>query len=190
VSRICLLRGQAANSLQLTRAANLLLLAIPLAGCGETIANAPTSPSCEPAKLSSTIVPANIARAANENEEREARKAREARAAREAKLAREAKADRAAGRAKADREAEDAKAAREAPTPVKPVNPAADNPALGLKLLGDTQRNILLQDRLRGLCELVKVDQVSADSWRATCAKGGAFVLKIYSDGYISVTRS
>jgi len=106
VSRICLSPGRAANSLQPTRAANLLLLVIPLAGCGETIANAPMSPSCEPAKLSSTIVPANIAR-----------KAREARAAREAKL------DRAAGQAKAAREAA-----------VKPMNPAGDNdPALGLK---------------------------------------------------------
>ncbi len=52
VSRICLSPGRAANSLQLTRAANLLLLVIPLAGCGETIANAPMSPSCELAKLS------------------------------------------------------------------------------------------------------------------------------------------
>jgi hypothetical protein len=40
------------------------------------------------------------------------------------------------------------------------------------------------------LCEVVKVEQLSADSWRASCAKGDAFVVKVYPDGFMSLTRS
>src|SRR5712691_6454872 len=73
----------------------------------------------------------------------------------------------------------------------KPVEPAETNPpALGVKLLGEELRVVLLQERLRGLCEVVKVEQLSADSWRASCAKGDAFVVKVYPDGFMSVTRS
>jgi hypothetical protein len=74
---------------------------------------------------------------------------------------------------------------------VKPVEAAETNPtALGVKLLGEELRGVLLQERLRGLCEVVKVEQLSADSWRASCAKGDAFVVKVYPDGFMSVTRS
>jgi len=74
---------------------------------------------------------------------------------------------------------------------VKPVEPTETNPpALGVKLLGEELRVVLLQERLRGLCEVVKVEQLSADSWRASCAKGDAFVVKVYPDGFMSVTRS
>jgi hypothetical protein len=59
-----------------------------------------------------------------------------------------------------------------------------------LKLLSEPLRIILLQERLRGLCEVLKAEQVSADSWRATCTKGDAFVVKVYSDGFMTVTRS
>jgi hypothetical protein len=72
---------------------------------------------------------------------------------------------------------------------VKLVTPAVNNDPTVLKLLSEPQRNILLQDRLRGLCELVKAERVSADSWRATCAKGDAFVVKVYPEGSMSVTR-
>jgi hypothetical protein len=74
---------------------------------------------------------------------------------------------------------------------VKLVKPAAINrPALGLELLGEELRVVLLQERLRGLREVVKVEQLSADSCRASCARGGAFVVKVYSNGYMSLTRS
>lgn len=46
------------------------------------------------------------------------------------------------------------------------------------------------QERLRGLCEIVKAEKISADLWRASCAKGDAFIIKIYSDGFMTVTRS
>ncbi|HYS90852.1 MAG TPA: hypothetical protein VEN78_38525 [Bradyrhizobium sp.] len=65
-----------------------------------------------------------------------------------------------------------------------------NRPALGLELLGEDLRVVVLQERLRGLCEVVKAERLSADSWRATCAKGGAFVVKIYPDGFMSMTRS
>jgi len=64
-----------------------------------------------------------------------------------------------------------------------------NRPALGLELLGEDLRVVVLQERLRGLCEVVKAERLSADSWRATCAKGGAFVVKIYPDGFMSMTR-
>jgi hypothetical protein len=95
--------------------------------------------------------------------------------------------------AKATRAPKAARAAKlgRAATPVKPVEPAETNPpALGVKLLGEELRVVLLQERLRGLCEIVKVEQLSADSWRTSCAKGDAFAVKIYPDGFMSVTRS
>jgi hypothetical protein len=71
------------------------------------------------------------------------------------------------------------------------VEPTETNPpALGVKLLGEELRVVLLQERLRGLCEVVKVEQLSADSWRASCAKGDAFVVKVYPDGFMSLTGS
>jgi hypothetical protein len=75
-----------------------------------------------------------------------------------------------------------------AETPVEPV--ATNPPALGVKLLGEELRVVLIQERLRGLCEVEKAEQLSADSWRASCAKGDAFVVKVYPDGFMSVTRS
>jgi hypothetical protein len=62
--------------------------------------------------------------------------------------------------AKATRAPKAARAAKlgRAATPVKPVEPAETNPpALGVKLLGEELRVVLLQERLRGLCEIVKV---------------------------------
>jgi hypothetical protein len=101
-----------------------------------------------------------------------------------------AKAAKATRTPKAARAARAAKLGRAA-TPAKPVEPAETNPpALGVKLLGEELRVVLLQERLRGLCEVVKVEQLSADSWRASCAKGDAFVVKVYPDGFMSVTRS
>jgi len=101
-----------------------------------------------------------------------------------------AKAAKATRTPKAARAARTAKLGRAA-TPAKPVEPAETNPpALGVKLLGEELRVVLLQERLRGLCEVVKVEQLSADSWRASCAKGDAFVVKVYPDGFMSVTRS
>jgi hypothetical protein len=67
---------------------------------------------------------------------------------------------------------------------------ATNNPALGLKLLGEELRMVVFQVRLRGLCEVEKAEQVSADTWRASCADGGAFVIKVYPDGFMTVTRS
>jgi hypothetical protein len=64
-----------------------------------------------------------------------------------------------------------------------------NRPALGLGLLGEDLRVVVLQERLRRLCEVEKTERLSADSWRATCAKGGAFVVKIYPDGFMSLTR-
>jgi hypothetical protein len=74
---------------------------------------------------------------------------------------------------------------------VKTVKAAASNrAALGLKLVGEQLRMVVFQNRLRGLCEVEKAEQVSADAWRASCADGGAFVIKIYPDGFMTVTRS
>jgi hypothetical protein len=50
-------------------------------------------------------------------------------------------------------------------------------------------RNIVFQDRLHGLCELVKAERVRPGKWRASCADGGAFVIKVYRDGFMTVTR-
>jgi hypothetical protein len=65
-----------------------------------------------------------------------------------------------------------------------------NNPALGLKLLGEELRMVLFQNRLRGLCEVEKAEQVNIDAWRASCADGGVFLIKIYPDGFMTVTRS
>jgi hypothetical protein len=65
-----------------------------------------------------------------------------------------------------------------------------NDPALGLKLLAEPQRIAVFQDRLRGLCEVANVEQISSDSWRASCTKGDAFIIKVYSDGFMTVTRS
>jgi len=74
---------------------------------------------------------------------------------------------------------------------VKPVKAAATNrAALGLKLVGEQLRMVVFQERLRGLCEVDKAEQVSADAWRASCTNGGAFVIKVYPDGFMTVTRS
>ena len=67
---------------------------------------------------------------------------------------------------------------------------AANGAALGLKLVGEQLRLILFQNRLRGLCEVEKAEQVSADVWRASCTDGGAIVIKVYPDGFMTVTRS
>ncbi len=147
----------------LTPAAALLLLAVVLAGCQST-ANLPLSPLPEQLKLTSKVAHTKAAKATRTP--KAVRTPKAARAARAAKLGRAA-------------------------TRVKPVEPAETNPpALGVKLLGEELRVVLLQERLRGLCEVVKVEQLSADSWRASCAKGDAFVVKVYPDGFMSVTRS
>ena len=73
---------------------------------------------------------------------------------------------------------------------LKPVEAAETHRApLGVKLLSEPLRNIVFQDRLRGLCELMKAERVSAGKWRASCADGGAFIIKIYRDGFMTVTR-
>jgi len=73
---------------------------------------------------------------------------------------------------------------------VKPVKAAETHRApLGVKLLSEPLRNIVFQDRLRGLCELVKAERVSAGKWRASCTDGGAFIIKVYRDGFMTVTR-
>ena len=74
---------------------------------------------------------------------------------------------------------------------VKTVKADATNrAALGLKLVGEELRMVVFQNRLRGLCEVEKAEQVSADTWRASCTNGGAFVIKVYPDGFMTVTRS
>jgi len=74
---------------------------------------------------------------------------------------------------------------------VKPVGAAETKRApLCVKLLSEPMRNVVFQDRLRGLCEVVKAERVSAGKWRASCTDGGAFVIKIYPDGFMTVTRS
>jgi hypothetical protein len=74
---------------------------------------------------------------------------------------------------------------------VKPAKAATTNrAALGMARMGEPQRTAVFKERLRGLCEIVKAEKISADSWRASCAKGDAFIIKIYSDGFMTVTRS
>jgi hypothetical protein len=78
------------------------------------------------------------------------------------------------------------KAAKRVKTKVAATNRAA----LGLKLVGEELRMVVFQNRLRGLCEVEKAEQMSADTWRASCTNGGAFVIKVYPDGFMTVTRS
>jgi|SRR5262249_27992561 hypothetical protein len=68
--------------------------------------------------------------------------------------------------------------------------PATKRAPLGVKLLSEPMRHVVFQDRLRGLCEVVKSERVSAGKWRTSCADGGAFVIKVYPDGFMTVTRS
>jgi hypothetical protein len=152
-------------------AAALILIGVVLAGC-QTVAGSPRTSLYEPVRQSKWIT--------------QAKAIKEARAAKAAKAARAARARAATARAARARAAR-AKAAQAA-APVRPAE--ANRPALGVKLLGDDLRSVLFQERLRGLCEIVKVYQLSSHSWRATCAKGGAFNIKVYPDGYMSLTRS
>ena len=62
--------------------------------------------------------------------------------------------------------------------------------ARGVQLLGNELRTALIQERLRGLCEVDKIEQLSADQWRATCEKGNPFIIKVFPDGYLSITKS
>ena len=133
------------------------------------MADSPRSPFYEPGKLNSAIAHAKAAKAAR------VKAAKAARAARAAKTARAAKA---------------ARAARAATTPRKSANPAITNrPAFGLKLLTNYSRIVVFQDRLSGLCDVTKTEQVSNDTWRASCAKGDAFIIKVHPDGYMDATR-
>src|SRR5260370_10037988 len=145
----------------LTPAAALLLLAVVLAGCQST-ANLPLSPRPEQLKVTSKVAHTKAAKATRTP--KAVRTPKAARAARAAKLGRAA-------------------------TPVKPVEPAETNPpALGVKLLGEELRVVLLQERLRGLCEAVRVEQPSADSWRASCAQGEVLLATVYPDLFVSFT--
>ena len=151
---------------RLTPAAALILTGVVLAGC-QTVASSPRTSLYEPIRQSKLVAHAKAVKAAG--------------AARAAKAARAARAK--AARARAAR----ARAAQAA----APVRPAETNrPALGVELLGNDLRSVLFQERLRGLCEIVKLYQLSSHLWRATCAKGGAFNIQVYPDGYMSLTRS
>jgi hypothetical protein len=70
----------------------------------------------------------------------------------------------------------------------KPAEP--NRVPLGLKLLTEHQRLLVFQDRLRGLCEVTAAERVTPGKWRASCADGGAFIIKVYRDGFMTVTRS
>ena len=163
--------------------AALLLTGAVLAGC-QTVASStrtplyePARPLYEPVRQSKMVTHGKALKAA-----RAARAAKAARATK-AKAARAKVARAKVTRAKAAR-ANEAQAAA-------PVTPAETNrPALGLELLGEELRLVLFQERLRGLCEIAKVYQLSSQLWRATCTNGGAFNIKVYSDGYMSLTRS
>jgi hypothetical protein len=61
---------------------------------------------------------------------------------------------------------------------------------LGLKLLTEHQRLLIFQDRLRGLCEVATAERVAAGQWRANCTDSSAFIIKVYRDGFMTVTRS
>jgi hypothetical protein len=157
-------------------AAALILIGVVLAGC-QTVAGSPRTSLYEPVGQSKWIT--------------QAKAIKEARAAKAAKAARAARARAATARAARARAARARAARAKAAQAAAPVRPAeANRPALGVKLLGDDLRSVLFQERLRGLCEIVKVYQLSSHSWRATCAKGGAFNIKVYPDGYMSLTRS
>src|SRR5262249_2381700 len=70
----------------------------------------------------------------------------------------------------------------------KPAEP--NRVPLGLKLLTEHQRLVVFQDRLRGLCEVVTAERVTAGQWRASCTEGNTFIIKVYRDGFMTVTRS
>jgi hypothetical protein len=166
---------------RLTPTAAVLLTAVLLAGC-QTVTSSPRTPLYEPVRplyepvrQSKMVIHAKALKAA-----REARAAKAARAARAAKAARAARAAKAARAARAK--------ATQAAAPVRPAE--TNGPALGVELLGEELRLALFQQRLRGLCEIEKVYQLSSRLWRATCTKGGAFNIKVYPDGYMSLTRS
>jgi hypothetical protein len=151
---------------RLTPVTALILTGMVLAGC-QTVAGTQRAPLYEPVRQSKLVAHAKTVKAA--------RAAKAAKAARAARLR--------AARARAVR----TKAAQAA-APVRPTE--TNRPALGVELLGEELRSALFQERLRGLCEIVKVYQLSPHLWRATCAKGGAFNIKMYPDGYMSLTRS
>jgi hypothetical protein len=156
--------------------AALLLAGLVLAGC-QTVASSTRPPLYEPIRQSKMVAHAKAVKAA---------RAKRAKAIKEARAAR-AKAARSARARAAQARAAQARAAQAAP----PAVPAETNrPALGVEMLGEELRLTLFQERLRGLCEIVKVYQLSSHLWRTTCAKGGAFNIKVYPDGYMSLTRS
>jgi hypothetical protein len=156
---------------RLRTTAALLLAGLVLAGC-QTVASSTGTPLYEPIRQSKMVAHAKAVKAARA---KRAKAIKEARAAR-AKAARSARA-----------RAAQARATQAAP----PAVPAETNrPALGVEMLGEELRLTLFQERLRGLCEIVKVYQLSSHLWRTTCAKGGAFNIKVYPDGYMSLTRS
>jgi hypothetical protein len=153
----------------LTRA-SALLLTLALAGCAQSMANPPSSlqpgPTGKQAASPNERIcqrPSIVAQPSYQrtmNVHEKVKTARVAKPARAAMLA----------------------------NPLKPDE--TNDPALGLKLLAEPQRIAVFQDRLRGLCEVAKVEQISSDSWRASCTKGDAFIIKVYSDGFMTVTRS
>jgi hypothetical protein len=151
------------------------LLTLALAGCAQSMANSPSSlqPGHPEKRVTSPGIKERIRqRPSMTQPSYEPVKLRTINAHEKVKTARVAEPARAA-------------------TLANPLKPGETNePALGLKLLAEPQRIAVFQDRLRGLCEVAKVEQISSDSWRADCVKGDAFVVKVYSDGFMTVTRS
>jgi hypothetical protein len=153
----------------LTRA-SALLLTLALAGCAQSMANPPSSLQPGPTGK----------QAASPNERIRQRPSIVAQPSHHRTMNVHEKV-------KTTRVAKPARAAMLA-NPLKPDE--TNDPALGLKLLAEPQRIAVFQDRLRGLCEVAKVEQISSDSWRASCTKGDHFIIKVYSDGFMTVTRS
>ena len=80
---------------------------------------------------------------------------------RQSKMVTHAKALKAARAARAAKAARAARAkATQAAAPVRPA--VTNRPALGVELLGEELRLALFQERLRGLCEIEKVYQLSS----------------------------
>jgi hypothetical protein len=166
--------------------AALLLAVLMLAGC-QTVASSTGTPLYEPIRQSKMVAHAKAVKAARAKRAKAIKEAREARA----KAARSARARAAQARAAQTRAAQARAAQGGAAQAAPPAVPAESNrPALGVEMLGEELRLTLFQERLRGLCEIVKVYQLSSHLWRTTCAKGGAFNIKVYPDGYMSLTRS
>jgi hypothetical protein len=151
----------------LTRA-SALLLTLALAGCAQSMANPPSS-----------LQPGPTGKQAASRGTNERIRQRPFMVAQRTINVHE--------KVKTARVAKPARAAMLA-NPLKPDE--TNDPALGLKLLAEPQRIAVFQDRLRGLCEIAEVEQVTSDSWRASCTKGDAFIIKVYSDGFMTVTRS